>query len=150
MTPNPHFEAYHPDEQRWRTVTPGYVNAFLRAGPGDAVAMLARLDAGKTLNFNGWRLRKRGQGVRVRPPSTAPDSTRALHRETELISLGHRTGLLSRLADGVPVTSEALARACDLDERYVREWLGGLTVAGVLEHDPKAMTYRLRRNTATC
>jgi SAM-dependent methyltransferase len=61
----------------------------------------------------------------------------------QLVSLGHRTGLLDRLADGVPVTCEALARDTGLNPRYVREWLGGLTVAGVLEHDPVAMTYRL-------
>ena len=61
----------------------------------------------------------------------------------QLVSLGHRTGLLNRLADGVAVTSESLARDAALDERYVREWLGGLTTAGVVEHDPEAMTYRL-------
>jgi SAM-dependent methyltransferase len=61
----------------------------------------------------------------------------------QLVSLGHRTGLLSRMADGVPTTLGELARASELNERYVREWLGGLTAAGVLEHDPEAMTYRL-------
>jgi hypothetical protein len=61
----------------------------------------------------------------------------------QLVSLGHRTGLLSRMADGVPTTVGALARASELNERYLREWLGGLTAAGVLEHDPEAMTYRL-------
>ena len=61
----------------------------------------------------------------------------------QLVSLGHRTGLLNRLADGAPVTSDELARATELDERYVREWLGGLTAAGVLEHDPGEKTYRL-------
>jgi len=61
----------------------------------------------------------------------------------QLISLGHRTGLLNRLADGAPVTSGSLSRDSGLDERYLREWLGGLTVAGVLEHDPEAATYRL-------
>jgi 2-polyprenyl-3-methyl-5-hydroxy-6-metoxy-1,4-benzoquinol methylase len=61
----------------------------------------------------------------------------------QLVSLGHRTGLLNRMADGVSVTSESLARGCELSERYVREWLGGMSVAGVLEHDPDSMTYRL-------
>ena len=44
---------------------PGYVNAFLRAGPGDVNALLAKLYAGETLAFNGWRLRRRGVGVAV-------------------------------------------------------------------------------------
>jgi SAM-dependent methyltransferase len=61
----------------------------------------------------------------------------------QLVSLGHRTGLLNRLADGASATSESLARDCELNERYVREWLGGLTTAGVLEHDPDTMTYSL-------
>ncbi len=61
----------------------------------------------------------------------------------QLVSLGHRCGLLNRLADGEPVTSSELAHRSKLDERYVREWLGGLTAAGVVEHDPDTMTYRL-------
>lgn len=61
----------------------------------------------------------------------------------QLISLGHRTGLLKHLADGEPVTSSELARRGRLDERYVREWLGGLTAAGVVENEPEAKTYRL-------
>lgn len=61
----------------------------------------------------------------------------------QLISLAHRSGLLDQLADGAPVTSEELAAKARLDGRYVREWLGGATVAGLVEHDPEAMTYRL-------
>ena len=61
----------------------------------------------------------------------------------QLVSLGHRTGLFNRLADGAPVTVESLARSSRLNSRYLREWLGGLTVAGVVEHDPVTMTYRL-------
>ena len=61
----------------------------------------------------------------------------------QLVSLGHRSGLLDHLASGNTYTSESLARDAALDERYVREWLGGLTAAGVVEHDPVAMTYRL-------
>ncbi len=61
----------------------------------------------------------------------------------QLVSLGHRTGLLNRLADGASVTSESLALDCNLDERYVREWLGGLTSAGVLEHEADTLTYCL-------
>lgn len=61
----------------------------------------------------------------------------------QLISLGHRTGLLNALADGEPVTSRELADKSELDERYVREWLGGLSVAGLLQHQPENMTYWL-------
>jgi SAM-dependent methyltransferase len=61
----------------------------------------------------------------------------------QLVSLGHRSGLLDHLATGETYTSETLARDAKLDERYVGEWLGGLTAAGVVEHDHEAMTYRL-------
>lgn len=61
----------------------------------------------------------------------------------QLTSLGYRSGLLAYLADGEPTTSQELAARTHLNERYVREWLGGMTVAGVLEHDPEVMTYRL-------
>jgi len=50
-----------------------------------------------------------------------------------LLALGDRTGLLEALSDGGPVTSRELAETTGLEERYVREWLHGLTVAGVLE-----------------
>lgn len=61
----------------------------------------------------------------------------------QLISLGHRSGLIDALSEGEPVTSHELADKAGLNERYVREWLGGLSVAGVLQHDPDAMTYYL-------
>jgi 2-polyprenyl-3-methyl-5-hydroxy-6-metoxy-1,4-benzoquinol methylase len=60
-----------------------------------------------------------------------------------LLSIGHRTGLLDKLAELRPSTSAEIALAAGLNERYVREWLGGMTVAGVLEHDPARLTYRL-------
>ncbi len=60
-----------------------------------------------------------------------------------LTSLGHRSGLLNLMADGEPVTSAELAARAGLHERYVREWLGGMTASGVIEHDPDPMTYRL-------
>jgi 2-polyprenyl-3-methyl-5-hydroxy-6-metoxy-1,4-benzoquinol methylase len=61
----------------------------------------------------------------------------------QLISLGHRSGLLERMAGGEPMTTAELARDNNLSERYVREWLGGLTVSGIVEHDAEDMTYRL-------
>lgn len=60
-----------------------------------------------------------------------------------MISLGHRSGLLAGMAGAGWLTSERLASKCSLDERYVREWLNGLTAARVLESDPAAGTYRL-------
>jgi hypothetical protein len=45
-------------------------------------------------------------------------------------------------------TSAQIADAADLNERYVREWLGGLTVAGIIDHDPAGALYRLPEHRA--
>ncbi len=58
-----------------------------------------------------------------------------------LLSVGHRTGLLDALAETQPASSSELAGAAGCHERYVREWLGGLTVSGLVEHDPVGQTY---------
>ncbi len=59
-------------------------------------------------------------------------------------SIGHRTGLFDVLAQQeAPVTSGALAEAANLDERYVREWLGAMAVAGVIDYEPASDTYHL-------
>jgi SAM-dependent methyltransferase len=58
-----------------------------------------------------------------------------------MVSVGHRTGLFDKLATLPPSTSEEIARAAGLNERYVREWLGNMTVSRVIEHDPAKGTY---------
>ena len=36
----------------------------------------------------------------------------------------------------VPATSSEIAGAAGLNERYVREWLGAMATAGIVEYDP--------------
>lgn len=60
-----------------------------------------------------------------------------------LVSIGHQVGLYEALADLPPATSHEIAGAADLQERYVREWLGAMTTARVVEYDPADRTYRL-------
>jgi len=60
-----------------------------------------------------------------------------------LTSIGHQTGLFDALESAGAVGSEELAGRAGLNERYVREWLGGLTVAGVLEFDAATSRYTL-------
>ena len=67
-----------------------------------------------------------------------------------LLSVGHQTGLLDVMAEQGGVTSDELAQAAGLDERYVREWLAGLTVGGIAEHDPESKTYVLPPEHAAC
>jgi 2-polyprenyl-3-methyl-5-hydroxy-6-metoxy-1,4-benzoquinol methylase len=60
-----------------------------------------------------------------------------------LTSLGHRTGLFDTMAELPPSTSAEIAVAAGLQERYVREWLGGMVVSGVVEYEPTERRYRL-------
>jgi SAM-dependent methyltransferase len=60
-----------------------------------------------------------------------------------LVSVGHQTGLFETLSTLPPATSADVADAAGLDERYVREWLGGMVVGGVVEYEPDGATYRL-------
>jgi len=65
-----------------------------------------------------------------------------------LVSLGHRSGLFDTLSTLPPSDSAGIAAAAGLQERYVREWLGGLTAGGIVRHDPEAGTYWLPREHA--
>jgi SAM-dependent methyltransferase len=62
---------------------------------------------------------------------------------TLLISLGHRTGLFDVMADGKERTTHELAEHAGLNERYVREWLGGMVASQIVERDPQAGTHKL-------
>jgi 2-polyprenyl-3-methyl-5-hydroxy-6-metoxy-1,4-benzoquinol methylase len=60
---------------------------------------------------------------------------------TLMISVGQRTRLFDTLAGMGPSTSGEIAKAAGLNERYVREWLGNMTVSRIMEHDPAKGTY---------
>lgn len=60
-----------------------------------------------------------------------------------MLSVGHRTGLFDTLGRIGSGTSAAIADAAGLQERYVREWLGAMTTARVVEFDLPTATYRL-------
>jgi hypothetical protein len=60
-----------------------------------------------------------------------------------MISVGHQTGLFDTLAELPPSTSEQIATAAGLQERYVREWLGALVTGQIIEYDPQTTTYIL-------
>src|SRR5215213_992863 len=60
-----------------------------------------------------------------------------------MTSIGHQTGLFDTLAGLPPSTSDQVAEAAGLNERYVREWLGAMVTGGVVDYDPTRRTYRL-------
>jgi SAM-dependent methyltransferase len=65
-----------------------------------------------------------------------------------LTSIGHQVGLFDTLAELPPATSHEIAGAAGLQERYVREWLGAMTVARFVEYDARDRTYWLPREHA--
>lgn len=60
-----------------------------------------------------------------------------------MVSVGHRTGLFDKLSALPPSSSEEIARASGLNERYVREWLGAMATGGIVEYDRSSDKYRL-------
>ena len=65
-----------------------------------------------------------------------------------MISVGHRTELFDTMADLPRATSERIANAAGLNERYVREWLGAMVTARIVDYDPVDGTYFLPRERA--
>lgn len=60
-----------------------------------------------------------------------------------MTSLGHRSGLLDAMGGAEPLTTHELAQKAELSERYVREWLGAMTTAGITTYDPATGRYAL-------
>jgi 2-polyprenyl-3-methyl-5-hydroxy-6-metoxy-1,4-benzoquinol methylase len=60
-----------------------------------------------------------------------------------MISIGHKTHLFDSMSSIVPSTSEQIASAAGLNERYVREWLAAMVTGRIIEYDPAQGTYRL-------
>lgn len=60
-----------------------------------------------------------------------------------MVSIGHRTGLFDSMAQMLPATSQQIADRAALNERYVREWLGAMTVGDIVIQDPESGTYHL-------
>ncbi len=62
---------------------------------------------------------------------------------TLMISVGHQTGLFDTMSGLSPSTSEQIAKASGLNERYVREWLGAMVTGRIVDYDPANKAYRL-------
>ena len=60
-----------------------------------------------------------------------------------MTSIGHRTGLFDTLAKLPPATSQEIADAAGLQERYVREWLGAMVTGKFVNYSPVNQTYHL-------
>ncbi|MEM9482913.1 MAG: methyltransferase domain-containing protein [Cyanobacteria bacterium P01_F01_bin.116] len=60
-----------------------------------------------------------------------------------MVSIGHRTRMFDVLSLLPPSTSEQVAHAAGLQERYVREWLNVMVVSKILDYSPSDKTYYL-------
>jgi ubiquinone/menaquinone biosynthesis C-methylase UbiE len=60
-----------------------------------------------------------------------------------MASIGHRTGLFDAMRNQPPMTSDEIARRAGLNERYVREWLGAMVTAGVVDVEPSTVSFTL-------
>jgi len=60
-----------------------------------------------------------------------------------MMSIGHRTGIFDTMSTLPSATSDEVAKASGLNERYVREWLGAMVTAGVIDVDPTSTKYSL-------
>jgi 2-polyprenyl-3-methyl-5-hydroxy-6-metoxy-1,4-benzoquinol methylase len=60
-----------------------------------------------------------------------------------MISIGHRVGLFDAMRDQSPSTSTEIAEAAELNERYVREWLGAMLTGGIVECDEEGQRFSL-------
>ncbi len=67
-----------------------------------------------------------------------------------MASIGHRTGLFDTMSGLAPSTVGEIAEKAGLNERYVREWLGAMVTAGVVEVDPTSTHYVLPAEHAAC
>jgi len=60
-----------------------------------------------------------------------------------MLSIGQKTRLFDTMSCMVPSTSEQIASAAGLHERYVREWLAAMVTGRIIEYDAVQGTYRL-------
>ena len=60
-----------------------------------------------------------------------------------MMSIGHRTGLFDSMAYLPPSSAEQIAKAAQLNERYVREWLGAMVTGKIVEFDAASRHYHL-------
>jgi len=67
-----------------------------------------------------------------------------------MVAIGHETELFDKMAVLPPSTSQEIAEAAGLNERYVREWLGAMVTGRIVDYDAAGQTYILPREYAGC
>ncbi len=62
-----------------------------------------------------------------------------------MLSIGHRTKLFEIMSILPPSTSSEIASKANLNERYVREWLGSLVTSRIINYNPSSKLYSLSK-----
>lgn len=62
-----------------------------------------------------------------------------------MLSVGHRTKLFDVMNDGTQMTSKQLAEKSNLNERYVREWLGSMVTGKIIDYNANTKTYSISK-----
>ena len=65
-----------------------------------------------------------------------------------MISIGYRTALFDVMGGLPPSTSQEIANAANLNERYVREWLGAMVTGEIIDYDSENKSYSLPQEHA--
>jgi 2-polyprenyl-3-methyl-5-hydroxy-6-metoxy-1,4-benzoquinol methylase len=60
-----------------------------------------------------------------------------------MISIGYKTGLFDIISQLKPSTSQEISQATQLNERYIREWLGAMVTGNIIEYDSLTEKYFL-------
>jgi DNA-binding IclR family transcriptional regulator len=65
-----------------------------------------------------------------------------------MISIGHRTRIFDVMAELPPFTAEEIASKSNLNERYVKEWLGAMVTGKIVEYDSSTNKFSLSKEKA--
>jgi SAM-dependent methyltransferase len=65
-----------------------------------------------------------------------------------MLSIGHRTKIFDVMAQLPPSTIQEIASKSNLNERYVKEWLGAMVTGRIIEYDPTSNKFSLSKEKA--
>jgi 2-polyprenyl-3-methyl-5-hydroxy-6-metoxy-1,4-benzoquinol methylase len=65
-----------------------------------------------------------------------------------MLSIGHRTRLFDIMSKLSPSTVEQIAKEANLNQRYVKEWLGAMVTGKIIDYDSSNSTFSLQKEKA--
>jgi SAM-dependent methyltransferase len=65
-----------------------------------------------------------------------------------MLSIGHRTRLFDIMSKLPPSTVEQIAKEANLNQRYVKEWLGAMVTGKIIDYDSSNSTFNLHKEKA--